>query len=119
MRPNLPPSTERADAVRRVLREKFEASLGIGGEAEDGRGSPEEAARRFVEERRAAAAAATERLSENLTHSSLLMHQLQRTSASPKEGLRDEEGRVRGTSRHRRPRSEAQGDGASAEKVSL
>ena len=96
VRPNLPPSTERADAVRRVLREKFEASLGIGGEAEDGRGSPEEAARRFVEERRAAAAAADwSDYQKNLTHSSLLMHQLQRTPASPKEGLRDEEGRVR------------------------
>ena len=77
------------------MREKFEASLGIGGEAEDGRGSPEEAARRFVEERRAAAAADWSDYQKNLTHSSLLMHQLQRTPASPKEGLRDEEGRVR------------------------
>ena len=120
VRPNLPPSTERADAVRRVLREKFEASLGIGGEAEDGErlaGGGGEAVRGGTP--RGGGGGGLERLSEK-------PDALQLADAPAAEDAGESEGGSEGRGGARQGarvatagrEGEAQGDGASAEKVS-
>jgi len=94
----------RAEYVKRILRERLEATLlgrargssdeDAGGGGDRSGGSPSAEAARFVRDKRAAADdVGWSDYQNNLTHSSLLMHELGATPASPKEALYGEDGR--------------------------